>query len=54
MITRQLSLVVALLAAAPAHAGGSATRFVEDDYDAARVQAKARKVPIFIEVWAPW
>ncbi len=28
--------------------------FVEDDYAAARADARARKVPLFIEAWAPW
>lgn len=27
---------------------------VNDNYAAARTQAIARKVPIFVEVWAPW
>jgi len=28
--------------------------FIEDDYPRAVAQAKARKVPIFVESWAPW
>ena len=28
--------------------------FVSDDYARARVQAVAQKVPLFVEVWAPW
>jgi hypothetical protein len=28
--------------------------FVEDDYASALSDAKARKLPIFVEVWAPW
>lgn len=28
--------------------------FVEDDYAAALAQARARRVPLFIEAWAPW
>jgi thioredoxin-like negative regulator of GroEL len=28
--------------------------FVEDDYDAALAEAKARHVPLFVDAWAPW
>ncbi len=28
--------------------------FHEDDFDKAIAQAKARKLPIFVEAWAPW
>ena len=28
--------------------------FIEDDYPRAVALAKARKVPVFIEAWAPW
>ncbi len=28
--------------------------FIQDDYAKARAQARARKVPLFIEAWAPW
>jgi hypothetical protein len=28
--------------------------FVEDDYERALAEARARKVPIFVETWAPW
>ena len=28
--------------------------FIEDDYDAALAEARARDVPLFIESWAPW
>jgi hypothetical protein len=28
--------------------------FIADDYARAVAEAKARKVPIFIEAWAPW
>ncbi len=46
----------------PAHAysTGSAQHaalalpFIEDDYSQALTQARARKLPIFIESWAPW
>jgi len=28
--------------------------WVEDDYGKALAEAKARHVPLFVEVWAPW
>jgi hypothetical protein len=28
--------------------------FIEDDYPGALAQARAKKVPIFVEAWAPW
>jgi hypothetical protein len=28
--------------------------WIEDDYGKAITEAKARKVPIFVESWAPW
>ncbi|HVP15047.1 MAG TPA: hypothetical protein VMS88_05860 [Terriglobales bacterium] len=64
--TLLLSLSLAsLLAAAPASAAraparpqASASRmvlpFVQDDYTRAVAEARARRVPLFIEAWAPW
>ena len=28
--------------------------FIDDDYTRAVAEARARKVPLFIEAWAPW
>ena len=28
--------------------------FVEDDYTRALAEARARRLPIFVETWAPW
>lgn len=28
--------------------------FIEDDYPRALSEARTRKLPLFIEVWAPW
>jgi hypothetical protein len=28
--------------------------FIHDDYPRALAQARARKLPLFIESWAPW
>jgi hypothetical protein len=38
-------------AAAPAPVG---LRFIDDDYDRALAEAKARKLPLFVDAWAPW
>ncbi len=45
-------------AAAPARSRSSAPRmvlpYIQDDYARALAEARARKVPLFIESWAPW
>jgi hypothetical protein len=47
-------------AAKPAGAGKASAQpamvmpWIEDDYAKAISEAKARKVPIFVESWAPW
>lgn len=28
--------------------------WLENDYEAARAQAKQRHVPLLVEIWAPW
>ena len=28
--------------------------FIEDDYGKALAEARAKKLPIFVEAWAPW
>ena len=46
------------LLAAPGLASAAAPRhalpFIEDDYPKALAEARARKLPLFIEAWAPW
>ena len=42
-----------LMAAAPVLAAGSLP-FIEDDYGKALAEARARKLPLFVENWAPW
>ena len=32
----------------------SALPWIEDDYPGALARAKQRKVPLFVESWAPW
>ncbi len=41
-----------ILALAPTH--NSTLPFIEDDYGRALAEARARKLPLFIEFWAPW
>ena len=56
-----LTLAAATLPAASsavAATAGSAPRpvlpFIGDDYPRALAEARARKLPLFIESWAPW
>jgi hypothetical protein len=49
------SLVFAsALAASPAPAARPALPFIDDDYPKALAEARAKKLPIFVEAWAPW
>jgi len=70
MRTPSAKLLIAALAAAtlaaPAHAKATASAsshegylkpvvpFIENDYARAVAEARARKVPLFVEAWAPW
>ena len=62
MRAAQISAVVllsALGAVLPGGAGATASArrvmpFIADDYSRAVAEARARKVPLFIESWAPW
>jgi hypothetical protein len=55
---RILSLAVAAgltcLATLPAAGSSAVLPFIEDDYDRALAEARARKLPMFVEAWAPW
>lgn len=46
-----LTLSAAALGAAD---GAPKPPFIEDDYAHALAQARQRKLPLFVEVWAPW
>ena len=53
------SATLALVAAAALLGAGSAeprpaVPFIADDYPRALAQARAKKLPIFVEAWAPW
>jgi hypothetical protein len=47
------SLLAALALAAAMPAAGSLP-FVADDYARALADARARNVPLVVDVWAPW
>jgi hypothetical protein len=47
-------LGAALLAATPAALDKRALPWIEDDYGRALSEARAKKLPIFVEAWAPW
>lgn len=50
-----LSFAAALpLAAAPAAARPPVLPFIEDDAPKALAEARSRKLPVFVEAWAPW
>ena len=48
-----LWLASAALTAAPPSAS-SVLPFIDDDYEKALTLARQKKVPIFVEAWAPW
>lgn len=47
---RLLAILATLAAAAPAPAAAA----VQDDYPRALAEARARSVPLLVDVWAPW
>jgi len=49
-----LGLVAASAAAADRASIDKALPFVADDYAKALGEARAQKLPLFIEAWAPW
>jgi len=49
-----LMLAVLAAPASPASPAPEALPFIDNDYAAALAQARARGVPVFVDVWAPW
>ena len=43
-----------LLLLATVATSAMALPMIQDDYVRARAEAQRRKLPLFIEVWAPW
>ena len=50
-----LATAALLVALAPATtAPKTVLPFIDDDYPRALAEAKSKKLPLFIEAWAPW
>jgi hypothetical protein len=49
-----LAIAAPLAVAGAGAAAGRALPFIEDDYPKARALARSKKLPIFVEAWAPW
>ena len=47
-------LAAAVTAATPAAPARNSLPWIEDDYGRALAEAKSKKLPIFVEAWAPW
>ena len=47
-------LAVALFGLASLASAKETVPFIEDDFAKAVAQAKTKKLPIFVEAWAPW
>lgn len=45
---------LAVLASGAFAAQSEVLPFVADDYSRALAQAKSKKLPLFVEAWAPW
>ena len=56
MSSAVLLFFTALSGVASASGTARSTRlpFIEDDYARAVAEARSRRVPIFVEAWAPW
>ena len=50
---RPLSLLLLLVLCAGT-LSAAALPFIEDDYPRALAESRSRKLPIFVEAWAPW
>ncbi|HLJ44469.1 MAG TPA: hypothetical protein VKU01_00590 [Bryobacteraceae bacterium] len=51
---RSTSKHILLWALAASAIAAETLPIINDDYDKARDEAKQRKLPMFVEVWAPW
>lgn len=49
-----LCFLVATLSCTAPRAAKEVLPFIEDDYPRALSEARAKKLPIFVEAWAPW
>jgi hypothetical protein len=48
------SAIWVLILALEAAAGVTHPNFIQDDFKKAEAEALQRRLPIFVEVWAPW
>jgi len=51
------ALALAFIASSAAAAGAGVERvlpFIQDDYAWALAEARAQRLPLFVEAWAPW
>jgi hypothetical protein len=49
-----LALAAATLLGASSSEPRPAVPFIADDYPGALAEARAKRLPIFVEAWAPW
>ena len=49
-----LWIVTLALVSATLSASAAGLPWIKDDYPKALAEAKQRKLPMFVEVWAPW
>jgi hypothetical protein len=54
MKSRLLTGILLLTSVSAALGAAADLPWINDDYSKALTQAKQRKLPIFVEVWAPW
>lgn len=50
-------LIATMMLALSSTPGPSASKrlpFINDDFEKALTEAKQRKLPLFVDVWAPW
>ena len=49
-----VSAVACVTPRSSTHEGATELPFMEDNYSQALSQARARRVPLFVDAWAPW
>jgi hypothetical protein len=54
MKTRFLSVILLLTIAGASAAKADGLPFLRDNYAKGLAEAKQRKLPIFVDCWAPW
>lgn len=51
---RAALVLLTVLSIAPVAHATETVPFIEDDYAKAIARAKTKKLPLFVEAWAPW